>query len=39
MITTKLCAVGDLQRVKTPQQAVNFRASGETPLAARFQRL
>ena len=39
MITTKLCAAGGLQRIKTLQKAVNFRASGETPLAARFQRL
>ena len=31
MITTKLCAAGGLQRVKSPQLAVNFRATGETP--------
>lgn len=39
MITTKLCAAGGLQRVKTPQQAVNFWAAGETPWEARFKRL
>ena len=39
MITTKLCAAGGLQRVKTPQQAVNFWATGETPWEARFKRL
>jgi hypothetical protein len=31
MITTKLCAAGGLQRVKSPQRAVNFMATGETP--------
>lgn len=39
MITTKLCGAGGLQRVKTPQQAVNFSATGETPWEVRFQRL
>jgi hypothetical protein len=39
MITTKLCAAGGLQRVKTPQQAVNFWVAGETPWEARFKRL
>jgi hypothetical protein len=39
MITTKLCAAGGLQRVKTLQQAVNFWAAGETPWVSGFKRL
>jgi hypothetical protein len=38
MITNKLCEAGGMQRVKTPQQAVYFRAAGETPWEARFKR-
>lgn len=36
MMSFECYVTGGLQRVKSPQQAVNFMAAGETPWEVRF---